>query len=294
MTTGLWRAAVLAFLLALFAGCGGGGGGGDAVGGSKGELPSFQDDTTMARLQRAGKIRVGTKFDQPLFGLKTPGGDVEGFDVEIARLMAEGIFGKGNTDGRIEFVETPSRVRESSIVDDKVDIVVATYTITEERKQQVSFAGPYYVAGQDIMVKSDNTDIKSVEDLNGRRACTAEGSTSLRNLQQRAPQAQVLTFPTYSECAAALSDGRVEALTTDNVILLGLVERSGGAFKLVGNPFTEEPYGIGLKKDDTAFRDFLNERLAEIFNNGEWEAAYERTVGKVAGPAPDPPPLQSS
>ncbi len=289
--TGFWRAAVLAVLLSLVVACGGGGGAPRGVSG--GELPSFRPDTTMASLQRAGKIRVGTKFDQPLFGLKTPGGAVEGFDVEIAKLMAEGIFGQGNIEDRIEFLETPSRVRESSIVDGKVDMVVATYTITEERKQQVSFAGPYYIAGQDIMVKSDNQAITSVEDLNGRRVCTAEGSTSLRNLQQRAPQAQVLTFPTYSECAAALSDGRVEAVTTDDAILLGLIERSAGDFRLVDNPFTDEPLGIGIKKDDAAFRDFLDDRLAEIFSNGEWKAAYERTLGKVAGPAPEPPPLES-
>lgn len=289
-----WQGTILGLLLVLLAGCGGGGGGGAPGGGNGAELPSFAGDTTMARLQQAGKIRVGTKFDQPLFGLKAPGGEVEGFDVEIAKLVAEGIFGKGNIEGRLEFLETPSRVRESSIVDGKVDMVIATYTITEERKQQVSFAGPYYIAGQDIMVKSDNPDIRGVEDLNGRRVCTAEGSTSLKNLQQRAPQAQILTFPTYSECAAALGDGRVEAVTTDDAILLGLIERSGGAYRLVDNPFTEEPLGMGIRKDDAAFRDFLNERLSGIFSNGEWKAAYERTIGKVAGPAPEPPPLQTS
>lgn len=292
MRTGRWPAIILVFLLALMPACGGGGGASGA--GSEAELPTFPDGTTMSRLQQAGRIRVGTKFDQPLFGLKAPGGDVEGFDVEIAKLMAEGIFGKGAIEGRIEFLETPSRVRESSIVDGKVDMIVATYTITEERKQQVSFAGPYYVAGQDIMVKSDNQDIRGVEDLNGRRVCTAEGSTSLRNLQQRAPQAQILTFPTYSECAAALGDARVEAVTTDDAILLGLIERGAGAFRLVDNPFTEEPLGIGIGKDDAAFRDFLNERLGEIFGNGEWKAAYEGTLGKVAGPAPEPPPLLPS
>ncbi|MFN2557145.1 MAG: glutamate ABC transporter substrate-binding protein [Nitriliruptorales bacterium] len=292
--TGSWRAAILALLLAVVVACGGGGGGAPS-GGSGGDLASFPPGSTMARLQQAGRMRVGTKFDQPLFGLKAPGGEVEGFDVEIAKLMAEGIFGEGNIEGRIEFLETPSRVRESSIVDGKVDMVVATYTITEERKQQVSFAGPYYIAGQDIMVKSDNMDIRGVEGLNGRRVCSAEGSTSLKNLQQRAPQAQVLTFPTYSECAAALGDGRVEAVTTDDAILLGLIDRSGGAFKLVRNPFTEEPLGIGFAKDDAAFRDFLNGRLSEIFSsNGEWKAAYERTLGKVAGPAPEPPSLESS
>jgi glutamate transport system substrate-binding protein len=245
--------------------------------------PEFEAGTTMAAIQQKGKLVVGTKFDQPGFGLKNPtSGEIEGFDVEIAKLIAVAIFG-GDVDDlgdKIEFVETVSAVREPSIVDGKVDIVVATYTINDTRKQVVDFAGPYFTAEQDIMVKADDTSIKKVEDLNGKKVCSAQGSTSLKNVQAKAPQSDTsIQFRTYSECAQALGDGRVQAVTTDNAILAGLVADSQGAYKLVEAPFSEEPYGIGHKKGDEAFRDFLNDRLEEIFESGEWEEAFVRTLG---------------
>jgi len=256
-------------------------------------VPTHPAGSTMEALQKKGKIVVGTKFDQPLFGLKNPlNSNIEGFDVEIAKLMAQAIFGGSLEDAakKVEFIETPSRIREASITDAKVDIVVATYTINDTRKQVVDFAGPYYVAGQDIMVKKDNTTITKVEDLNGKKVCSVQGSTSIKNVQAKAPQADLsITFDVYSKCAEALKDGRVDAVTTDNVILYGLVNDDKQSFKLVGNEFTSEPYGIGLKKGDRPFRNFLNERLEDIYENGEWAAAWERTVGKAGIETPTPP-----
>ena len=257
--------------------------------------PTFAAGTTMARLQAAGKMTVGTKFDQPLFGLKNPiNGQVDGFDVEIAKIMAQGIYGGTLADAakHINFVETVSAVRESVIQESKVDMVVATYTINAARKKLVDFAGPYYIAGQDIMVKKDDNSIKSVADLNGKKVCSVQGSTSLVNVKAKAPQADLsITFDTYSKCAAALTDGRVQAVTTDNVILLGLIKDSNGAFKLVGAPFTTEPYGIGMKKGDDAFRSFLNDRLEQSYRDGSWKAAFDRTVGTAGVAAPTPPPV---
>ncbi len=207
--------------------------------------PSFAAGTTMARLQAAGKMKVGTKFDQNLFGLKNPlTGSIEGFDVEMAKIVAQGIFGGTLDDAarHIEFVETPSNVREISIQEGKVDMVAATYTINATRKQVVDFAGPYYVSGQDIMVKKDDNSIKSVTDLNGKKVCSVQGSTSLTNVKAKAPQADLsITFDLYSKCAEALKDGRVQAETTDAGILLGLVKDNKDIFKLVGNPFTTPP-----------------------------------------------------
>ena len=255
----------------------------------------FPAGSPMAAIQQKGRITVGTKFDQPLFGLKDPvSGEVEGFDVEIAKLVAQGIFGGTLEEaaGKIDFVEAVSKNREPFIQDGKVDMVVATYTINDTRKQVVDFAGPYYVAGQDIMVKSDRDDVKGVSDLNGKKVCSVQGSTSIKNLQAQAPQADTsITFDTYSKCAEALGDGRVDAVTTDNIILLGLINDLGDEYKLVGNPFTEEPYGIGLKKGATDFRNFVNDRLEEIYGNGEWRAAFERTVGQAGEEAPEPPPV---
>jgi glutamate transport system substrate-binding protein len=194
----------------------------------------------------------------------------------------------GKTDDQIEFTETVSRVREDVIANGQVDLVVATYTINDTRKEKVDFAGPYYVAGQDIMVKADNTDITDKASLDGKKVCTAVGSTPETRLREET-KAEVVTFDTYSECAEALGDGRVDAVSTDNVILLGLVQTSDGAFKLVGAPFSEEPYGIGLKKGADDLRGFINDVLDASYADGSWKAAYESTVGQVDDKTPEPP-----
>jgi glutamate transport system substrate-binding protein len=217
-------------------------------------------------------------------------GRLEGFDVEIAKLVAQRIFGSGGAD-KIEFVESVSKNREPYIQNGNVDIVVATYTINDARKQVVDFAGPYFVAKQDIMVKKDDTSIKAVGDLNGKKVCTVQGSTSEKNLRAKAPTASVTLFDAYSKCAEALTDGRVVAVTTDNTILAGLVQASNGAFKLVDNPFSDEPYGIGLKKGDDAFRAFLNDTLEGLFRNGAWEKAFTDTLGKLGLSTPEPPKI---
>ncbi|MGH2578215.1 MAG: glutamate ABC transporter substrate-binding protein, partial [Actinomycetota bacterium] len=232
------------------------------------------------------------KFDQRGFGLKNPStGKIEGFDEEMSEIVANAIFGSG-ADGKIEFVEAKSKDREVFIEQGKVDLVVATYTINDERKARVDFAGPYFVARQDIMVKADDNSIKSVEDLNGKKVCSVQGSTSLKNLMAKAPQADTsITFDIYSKCADAMGDGRVDAVTTDDAILAGLVTDSDGQFKLLGAPFTEEPYGMGLKKGDQAFRDFLNDVIEDSYTSGEWKAGFEETLGKDGLPVPEPPPV---
>jgi glutamate transport system substrate-binding protein len=256
-----------------------------------GGAPRFAADSTMAKLQAKGKIVVGTKYDQPGFGLRNPTtGKVEGFDVDIAKRLAEAIFGAGGSD-KVEFVEAVSKNREPYIQNGTVDIVVATYTINDTRKGLVDFAGPYFVAKQDIMVKKDDSSIKSVGDLDGKKVCTVSGSTSEKNLKAKAPTASVTLFDTYSKCAEALTDGRVVAVTTDNTILAGLVQASNDAFKLVGNPFSDEPYGIGLKKGDDAFRTFLNDTLEKIFKNGDWASAFSATLGKLGLSTPTPPTI---
>jgi len=254
--------------------------------GDEGAATEHPEGSTMARIAEEGTITVGTKFDQPLFGLQDPrSGDVEGFDVEIARLIVERI----GADVEIEFVETPSAIRETAIQDGTVDMVVATYTINDTRKEKIDFAGPYYVAGQDIMVAAGDESITGVEDLNGKRVCSVQGSTSVENVREMAPEAEVTEYDVYSKCADDLRNGRVDAVSTDNVILLGLIEESDGAFELVGNPFTEEPYGIGITKGDDEFREFINTTLEEIYESGEWAEAWESTAGAVAGETPEPP-----
>jgi glutamate transport system substrate-binding protein len=250
----------------------------------------FDAGTTMAELNEAGKVTIGTKFDQPGFGLLNPQKVPEGFDVEIAKIIA-GQLGIKPED--ITWTETVSANRESFIQDGKVDFVVATYTINDERKKLVDFAGPYYEAGQDIMVAKGNPEgIKGPDDLAGKNVCSVEGSTPAENIRTKYPEAKLTLFDVYSKCADALSNGQVQAVTTDNVILTGLVAGAPDKFELVGNPFTKEPYGIGLKKDDQKFRDFINDTLQKSFDDGSWAEAWDRTAGKITGTeAPEPPTI---
>ena len=170
-------------------------------------------------------------------------------------------------------------------------LVVGTYTINDNRKQRVSFAGPYYVAGQDIMVAKGNPlKIEGPDGLAGKNVCSVEGSTPAQNIRDKYPQAKLTLFDVYSKCADALRNGQVDAVTTDNVILTGLVAGSPDDFEIVGNPFTEEPYGIGLKKGDTEFRNFINDTLEESFEDGSWADAWDATAGAISGQeAPEPP-----
>ncbi len=254
-----------------------------------GGMPEFEAGSTMAEIQEAGTLRVGVKYDQPLFGVNTPSG-VEGFDAEIAALIAEGIFGPDfDVETNIEWSEAVSAVREEILESDQVDLVAATYTINDERKERVGFAGPYYVAGQDIMVEDGNPEgIMGVDDLNGQPVCSVEGSTSIDNLREMAPDAEVIALDTYSACAEELSQGNVTAVTTDNVILIGLIDERS-EFELVDNPFTDEPYGLGVQLEADDFRTFVNDRLEEIYESGEWAEAWESTAGEVTGNTPEPP-----
>jgi glutamate transport system substrate-binding protein len=274
-------AAAAASALAL-AGCAGGGGG-ETAEETPEAAPTFEAGTTMAALSEAGSITVGTKFDQPLFGLKGPSGDPEGFDVEIAKIIASEL---GIDEENIEWTETVSANREPFIENGQVDIVVATYTINDKRKEVVSFAGPYYMAGQSILVLADNDDIESEEDLVGQPVCSVTGSTPAAKLKELG--AEVIETDTYSNCLEPLRSGQVVAVSTDNVILAGLAAQNEGEFKVVGEPFTEEPYGIGLAKDDTDFRMWINDVLEQAYEDGRYEEAWESTAGAVL-PYVEPP-----
>ena len=286
-TKALAAAAGLSLVLAA---CGGGNGDDVAVE----ESPEFESGTTMAEIADRGTVTVGTKFDQPGFGLLGLEDTPEGFDVEVAKIIA-GAMGIAPED--IEWKETPSDIREQVIEDGEVDFVVATYTINDERKERISFAGPYYQAGQQLMVTSDDPlDIDGPEDLKDNpdaKVCSVTGSTPSEQIKEYlASEDQLVLFDVYDKCADALRTGQVDVVTTDNVILLGFVSESDGEFKLVGEQFTEEPYGIGIEKGDTEFCEFINQTLQE--NEDEYIDAWDRTAGEVEGtedptlPEPDP------
>ncbi|HET9518547.1 MAG TPA: glutamate ABC transporter substrate-binding protein [Actinoplanes sp.] len=260
----------------------------DAGGTDKG----FAAGTTMERINKAGKLRVGTKFDQPGFGLKGLSGKPEGFDVEIAKIIAKAL---GVAEDKIEWTETPSTVREQVIQQDKVDIVVATYTINDKRKELVDFAGPYYVAGQSILVKAADTTITGPDSFKDgtKKVCSVTNSTPAATIEKylKDKATQLVLFDVYQKCVDALKGGQVDAVTTDNVILTGFIATNEGLFKLAGPTFTEEPYGVGLKKGDTAFRTFLNDTLEKSFTDGTYTQAWQQTAGKFDPNLPKTPTI---
>lgn len=233
------------------------------------------------------------KEDVPLFGLLDPAtGTLSGFDVEIAKGIAKRLFPGDDPLTRISFVEALSKDREKLLAEGRVDIVISTYTINDARKEVVDFAGPYYIAGQDILTRRewiDDGTITGIDDVNGRRVCSVTGSTSLLALQTAAPRADIsITRDKYSECFKELQAGRVDAMTTDDVILVGLALQDD-RFALTGNPFRTEPYGIGVPKGDTELRAFVNDALDDIVRTGEWADAFRTTVGTAGVLVPAPP-----
>ncbi len=241
----------------------------------------FEAGTRMAEIADAGRIKIGVKKDQPGVGFQEPGADEPtGFDVEVAKIIAAKL---GIEPGNIEWVEAVSKNREPFLQKGTVDLVAASYSITDERKQIVGQAGPYYVTGQQLMVREEDKEtIAGLDDLKGKKVCSVTGSTPSENIREYlADPGQLVLFDEYSQCADALGNGQVAAVTTDNVILLGFVAESDGAFKLVGEQFTEEPYGIGIKKGDVAFCEFINETLAA--NEEAYAKAWESTAGQVEG-----------
>ena len=260
--------------------------GGDAAAVPKVDAASFPAGSTMARLAKAGKVTIGSKFDQPLFGQVGPDGVPVGFDVEIAKIIAGKL---GIAPDKITWSETVSANRETFIQSGEVDFIVATYTINDKRKEAVSFAGPYYLAGQSLATLTTNKDIQGPEDLAGKKVCTVSGSTPEANLLANFPGTDIKAFGAYSDCLEPLRNGQVDAMSTDNVILAGFAADNKD-LEVRGDPFTEEPYGIGLAKDDTEFRTWINDTLAASFTDGSWTAAWAASAGTVL-PTPEPPTI---
>ena len=218
----------------------------------------------------SGKIRIGIKFDQPGLGFKKSGTYV-GFDVDVAKYVAKKL---GYSEDEIVWKEAPSKQREAMLQNGDVDMILATYSITDERKNAVSFAGPYFVAGQDLLVRKDDHSINGPEDLNGKRLCSVTGSTSAATVKEKfASEVQLMEQPGYAECATALFSGIVDAVTTDDIILAGLASASRGKLRVVGKPFTQDYYGVGIKKGDTALAKKINAAIAEMIKDGSWERA---------------------
>ncbi|MFE8970919.1 glutamate ABC transporter substrate-binding protein [Streptomyces albogriseolus] len=223
------------------------------------------------------KITIGIKFDQPGLGQKTPQG-YEGFDVDVATYVAKKL---GYEENQIEWKESKSADRETMLQRGDVDFIAATYSITPERQEKVDFAGPYLLAHQDVLLRADDDEIKSPEDLNDARLCSVTGSTSAQNVKEKlAPKAQLQNYPTYSACLTGLQNGAIDALTTDDSILAGYASQSQfkGKFKLGGFKMTDENYGIGVKKGSD-LKDKINKALEEMVADGSWDTAVKENFG---------------
>jgi glutamate transport system substrate-binding protein len=254
--------------------------------GGKSQQAAAGSDSLVDRAKAADKLTVGIKFDQPGLGLKTADG-YTGFDVDVAKYIAKKL---GVDEKNIVFKQAPSAQREDLIAQGDVDLVIATYTINDKRKAKVSFAGPYFVAGQDLLVKSDNTTITGPETLNGKKLCSVTGSTSAQNIQTKfANQVALQQYGGYSECVTGLLNGAIDALSTDDIILQGYAAANAGKLKVVGKPFSTEPYGVGLKKGDTKTQQAINGYIQDMEKDGSWAAALKKNFGDSYKIPAEPP-----
>jgi len=238
----------------------------------------------------SGKITVGVKFDQPGLSVKRPDGTLGGFDVDVARYVAARL---GYPPDRIAWIEAPSGQREMLLRNGQVDYLVATYSITDSRRQKVDFAGPYLLTGQSLLVRADNTDIAGTASLQRhKKLCSVSGSTPAQRIKDRYPGVQLQRYDTYSACVEALRNGAIDAVTTDDVILAGYAAQSPGAFKLVGERFSQELYGIGVQKGNDGLRQRINDALDEMERDGSWRTAFVDNFGPAGFAVPEPPPIE--
>ena len=235
--------------------------------------PGATEDTTKDDAAGGGDgggetVTVGIKYDQPGLGFREGNNPPTGFDVDVAKaVLAE----MGYEEDQIEWAEAPTPQRENMLENGQVDMIFATYSITEERDERVDFAGPYFMAGQDILVSVDETEINSPEDLNGRNLCSVSGSTPAQNVRDTyADEVELVEQDGYSECLTFLQSGQVDAVTTDDIILAGLAasDEYAGQFKVVGTAFTEEPYGVGLPEGDVETCEAVNEAIQKLQDDG--------------------------
>ncbi len=244
----------------------------------------LEGSPTFDRITKNGKITIGVKEDQPGLGFKdATTGERTGFDVDIARWIAASL---GYSEDKIEFKAIPSANREQSIVNGDIDYYVGTYSITDKRKQQISFAGPYFITGQGLLVAADNDKITGKDALTADdTVCSATGSTSIQRIKEET-QAKTKEYDTYSACVEDLKNGQVDAVTTDEAILIGYAAQAPDQLKVVGEPFSEERYGVGIAQGDTAFQTFINTMFTD--GGSTWQAIFDKNLGASGVKATQP------
>ena len=280
-----WLVAMLLAVLALgAAACGDDDDEEPADGGAEpaAEVEQFDPSTTLGAIQEQGEITIGVKYDVPPFGFENPQtNEVEGFDVDLGRAVAEKLGVEPN------FIEAISDNRIPFLEDGTADLILSTMTINAERVLEIDFSDPYYVASGRILTKMDSP-IQGLADLAGERVCTALGSTYEETIREQAPKADLKLVDSYSECLELLQNGAVDAISTDDVILTGMIIQDD-TLHMVGDELTVEPYGAGIKKGDTQMVDFVNGVFEEYKTDGRWQETYQKWVGQYTDQPAEPP-----
>lgn len=279
-----WRLISIAVVCALtvLAGCASNGAGGNAAGngGNAASVTGESGSGALAKIKDRGKLLVGVKYDTKLFGLKDPStGNVEGFDIDISKAIAKHILGDENA---LELKEVTSKTRIPMLNNGEIDMIVATMTITEERKKEVDFSDVYFQAGQSLLVKK-GSPITGIESLTADSTVLgSKGSTSVKNIREKVEGIKVLEFDNYQDAFNALKAGQGDALTTDDAILYGMAAQDPN-YEVVGKPFTDEPYGIAVQKGNSDIVQAINDTLKELHDSGEYDKIYEKWIGKKPG-----------
>lgn len=243
--------------------------------------------TLIDKITEDHKVVVGTKWDQPGMGLKVGRGEPQGFDVDVGKYLIKELT--GGQDVAIEWKESISANREAFLANGTVDMILAGYSITDARKQKVTFAGPYIVAHQDTMVRADSTGINKATDLKGKRICQVAGSNSYKRITDLPPDGklglnvQLVGAANYSECVAKLSGNNLDAVTTDDLLLAGFAAQGGGSLRILGDPFTDENWGVGLKKGDIKTCQAVNAAIAKMYSDGTATRLLDKWFGKSIG-----------
>lgn len=253
--------------------------------GSEVEHEDFEEGSTMAEIVEKGEVTIGVKYDVPPFGFEDPAsGEIQGFDVDMGKYIAE------HLGVEPKFVEAISDNRIPFLQDGTVDLILSTMTMTTDREAEIDFSNPYFIANGRILVPEDS-DIAGIDDLAGKKVCTAIGSTYEATIKEQAPDADLKTVEAYSDCLTLIQNGQVDAVSTDNVILTGMVIQSGEDFplKLVGDNLTTEPYGVGIPNETDDMREFVNGVLEDAFEDGTWDEIYDKWVGQYVEGEPEHP-----
>jgi ABC-type amino acid transport substrate-binding protein len=244
----------------------------------------FDPSTLPGQIQEKGEITIGVKYDVPPFGFQNPQNDqIEGFDVDLGKAVAEklGVEPK--------FIEAISDNRIPFLMDGTADLILSTMTINAERVQEIDFSEPYYIATGRILTKTDSP-IQGLEDLAGRKVCTALGSTYEETIKEQAPKADLRLVDSYSECLELIQNGAVDAVSTDDVILTGMIIQDD-TLHMVGDELTTEPYGAGIKKGETEMVEVVNGVLEEMKQDGRWQEIYDKWVGQYVDEQQEPPTM---